>query len=125
MTDTRKGLPIIYFESQQRWDAWLEENHASADGLWLKLAKKTSGIASVSYLEAVEGALCYGWIDSQKAGFDDDFYLLRFTPRRPNSNWTKGNQVKATKLIAQGRMKPAGLREVELAWQDGRWDKED
>ena len=118
----KSDLPILSFASQADWEQWLAEQHASAPGLWLKLAKKDSGHASVSYPEAVEAALCYGWIDSQKAGLDEQFWLQRFTPRRPRSKWSKINREKAEALIAVGRMQPAGLREVELAKVDGRWE---
>ena len=121
--DTKRDLPIIPFESQEDWEAWLEEHHETSGGLWLKIAKKDSGIDSVSYSEALDVALGYGWIDSQKASFDDKFWLQRFTPRKPKSKWSKVNREKATELIEQGKMKTAGLKEVELAKQDGRWDK--
>lgn len=120
--NTKQGLPIIPFESQTKWEAWLEEHHDTADGLWLKIAKKASGIASVSRSEALEGAMCYGWIDSQAASFDDDYWLQRFTPRSPRSKWSKRNCQKATELIEQDRMRSAGFKEVERAKQDGRWD---
>ena len=119
---TTKDLPIVPFASRDAWEAWLEENHAASDGLWLKIAKKGSGIETVSYAEAIEAALCYGWIDGQKASFDQDYWLQRFTPRRPRSKWSKVNRQKATELIEAGRMKPAGLREVERAKADGRWE---
>ena len=119
--NTNQDLPIIPFESQEDWAAWLVDNHDTSDGLWLKIAKQASGIVSVSYSEALDVALCYGWIDSQKASFDDKFWLQRFTPRKPKSKWSKVNRNKATELIEQGKMKPAGLKEVELARQDGRW----
>ena len=119
----RQDLPIIPFESQEDWEAWLEEHHETFDGLWLKIAKKDSGIDSVSYSEALDVALSYGWIDSQKASFDEEFWLQRFTPRKPKSKWSKVNRKKATELIEQGKMKTAGLKEVELAKQDGRWDR--
>lgn len=115
-------LPIITFETQRDWEAWLEERHADAPGLWLKIAKKETGVSSVTYAEAVESALCYGWIDGQKAPFDDRYWLQRFTPRRPKSIWSRVNRDKATALIAAGRMHPAGLRHVELARGDGRWE---
>jgi len=118
-----QGLPIMRFESREDWEAWLGEHHETSDGLWLKISRKGSGIATVSYSEAIEAALSYGWIDSQKASFDDRFWLQRFTPRRPKSKWSKINREKATGLIEQGKMKAAGLREVELARQDGRWDE--
>jgi uncharacterized protein YdeI (YjbR/CyaY-like superfamily) len=115
-------LPIITFASREAWEAWLEEHHTTSSGLWLKIAKKDSGIESVSYAEALEAVLCYGWIDGQKASFDENYWLQRFTPRRARSNWSKINRQKATELIERGEMKPAGLREVERARADGRWD---
>ena len=118
----KPDLPILPFASRDAWEAWLGEHHATSDGLWLKLAKKASGIETVSYAEAVEVALCYGWIDGQKASFDEDYWLQRFTPRRPRSRWSKVNRQKATELIERGEMRPAGLREVERARADGRWD---
>ncbi len=119
---TKPDLPIIPFASREAWEAWLEEQHATSDGLWLKIAKKGSGFETVSYAEALEVALCYGWIDGQKASFDENYWLQRFTPRKPRSKWSKVNRAKVTKLIEEGRMKPAGLREVERAKADGRWD---
>ncbi|MDD3826984.1 MAG: YdeI/OmpD-associated family protein [Anaerolineae bacterium] len=116
-------LPTIQFESAQAWEAWLAENHDAAPGLWLKLAKKNSGIDSVSYREAVDVALCYGWIDSQARSFDEDFYLQRFTPRKARSPWSRINRERATALMEQGRIRPAGLREIERAREDGRWDR--
>jgi uncharacterized protein YdeI (YjbR/CyaY-like superfamily) len=114
-------LPIISFESPHGWEAWLNEHHAEK-GIWLKFAKKGSGIASVNYAEALDVALCYGWIDTQKASFDDQYWLQKFTPRGPKSIWSKVNCEKATALIAQGRMHPAGLQHIERAKADGRWD---
>jgi uncharacterized protein YdeI (YjbR/CyaY-like superfamily) len=121
--NTEQDLPIIPFESQEDWEAWLEEHHETSDGLWLKISKKDSGIGSVSYSEALDIAISYGWIDSQKASFDDKFWLQRFTPRKPRSKWSKVNRERAAELIEQGKMKTAGLKEVELAKQDGRWDE--
>ena len=115
-------LPILPFASQEAWEDWLDGHHSASDGLWLKIAKKGSGVESVSYAEALEVALCYGWIDGQKASFDDRYWLQRFTPRRARSRWSKVNRQKATELIEEGRMRPAGLREVERAKADGRWD---
>ena len=119
---TRADLPVIPFASRDAWSAWLEEQHATSDGLWLKIARKGSGIDTVTYAQALEVALCYGWIDGQKASFDDRYWLQRFTPRRARSKWSKVNRQKATELIERGEMKPAGLREVERARADGRWD---
>lgn len=114
-------LPVIQFASREEFDSWLD-GHAPSDGLWLKIAKKGSGVASVSYAEALDVALCFGWIDSQKRGFDDTFFLQRFTPRRPGGRWSKINREKAEELIAAGAMRPSGLAEVEAAKEDGRWD---
>lgn len=119
---SKPELRILPFTSRGAWEAWLEEHHASSDGLWLKFAKKGSGIETVSYAEALEAALCYGWIDGQAKRFDEDHWLQRFTPRRSRSKWSKVNRDKVTGLIAAGKMKPAGLREVERARADGRWD---
>jgi uncharacterized protein YdeI (YjbR/CyaY-like superfamily) len=115
-------LPVLHFASKRELEAWLEENHAHAKGLWLKIAKKGSGIESVDYAEALELALCFGWIDSQKRGFDEAFFLQRFTPRRPRGKWSQINRAKAEELIGAGAMRPAGLAEVEAAKADGRWD---
>jgi uncharacterized protein YdeI (YjbR/CyaY-like superfamily) len=104
------------------WSAWLEEHGAEADEIWIKLAKKTSGFASVTYPEAVEVALCHGWIDGQAKGLDEHWHAQRFTPRRPRSNWSSLNRARAEALIESGEMRPAGLREVERAKADGRWD---
>ncbi len=114
-------LPIIHFASREELESWLEGN-AGSDGLWLKIAKKGVGIASVTYVEALELALCFGWIDSQKRGFDERYFLQRFTPRRPGGRWSRINREKAEALIASGAMRPAGLVEVEAARADGRWD---
>jgi uncharacterized protein YdeI (YjbR/CyaY-like superfamily) len=115
-------LPIILFASKEELEAWLEENYAGAEGLWLKIAKKGSGVESVNYAEALELALCFGWIDSQKRGLDEAFFLQRFTPRRPRGKWSQINRTKAEELIAAGAMRPTGLTEVEAAKADGRWD---
>jgi len=115
-------LPVLLFASRGELEAWLEENHADSGGLWLKIAKKGSGVESVDYGEALELALCFGWIDSQKRGFDEAFFLQRFTPRRPRGKWSQINRAKAEELIAAGAMRPAGLAEVEAARADGRWD---
>jgi uncharacterized protein YdeI (YjbR/CyaY-like superfamily) len=114
--------PVIPFESQAAWEAWLAEQHATVNGVWVKIAKKASGIPSVTFAEALDSALCYGWIDGQRNRLDDRWFLQRFTPRRPRSNWSKINRAKAEQLITEGRMQPAGLREIERARADGRWD---
>ena len=115
-------LPIVLFESPAALEAWLEENHAASEGIWLKIAKKDSGVRSVSYAEALEVSLCFGWIDSQKRGHDEKHFLQRFTPRRPRGRWSRINRDKAEQLIAAGAMRPAGLAEVEAAKADGRWE---
>jgi len=116
------NLPVMSCETRQDWETWLAENHIGAKGVWLKIAKKATGVDSVSYAEALESAICYGWIDGQKASFDDRYWLQKFTPRGPRSIWSKINCEKATTLIAAGRMQPEGLRQVERAKTDGRWD---
>ncbi|HEY7432499.1 MAG TPA: YdeI/OmpD-associated family protein [Streptosporangiaceae bacterium] len=115
-------LQVLAFESAQAWEDWLAEHHDGAAGLWLKIAKKGSGIPSVSYSEAVDVALCHGWIDGQKGSLDDQHWLQRFTPRKPGSKWSRINTQRAAALIEAGRMRPAGLREVERAKADGRWE---
>jgi uncharacterized protein YdeI (YjbR/CyaY-like superfamily) len=118
----KTDVPIVSFASREEWRAWLGSEHATSTGVWLKLAKAGSDNASVSYAEALEVALCYGWIDGQKARFDSDHWLQRFTPRKPRGRWSRINRDKATALIERGEMEPAGLREVEAAKADGRWD---
>jgi uncharacterized protein YdeI (YjbR/CyaY-like superfamily) len=115
-------LQVMSFETRHDWETWLKEHHTDTTGIWLKLAKKAAGTPSVSYAEALDSALCYGWIDGQKATFDDKYWLQKFTPRGARSIWSKVNCDKATALIAEGRMQPAGLRQVELARSDGRWE---
>jgi len=115
-------LPILPFTNKKKWMDWLAKHHDKSTGVWLKIAKKDSGIASVTYDEALEFALCYGWIDGQKKGFDDKYWLQKFTPRGPKSIWSKINTEKAERLIASGEMKPAGLTAIEAAKKDGRWD---
>jgi uncharacterized protein YdeI (YjbR/CyaY-like superfamily) len=116
-------LPVMTFESIDAWDAWLAAHHAGSPGLWLKIAKKGSAGTTISYSDALDVALCHGWIDGQKGRHDDDYWLQRFTPRKPGSNWSKINTERAAALIASGRMRPAGLREVERAQADGRWEQ--
>ncbi len=123
MAETRANLAVITFVSAQAWEAWLEEHHQDTQGIWLKIAKKESGAASVSYAEALESALCYGWIDGQKAAFDDRYWLQKFTPRSRKSKWSRVNCEKALALIAAGRMQQAGLAQVEAAQGDGRWER--
>jgi uncharacterized protein YdeI (YjbR/CyaY-like superfamily) len=110
------------FASADDWEHWLDANHDSAAGVWVKIAKKASGIPSVAYPEVLEVALSYGWIDGLRRGHDDTWFLQKFTPRRARSRWSRINRDTATRLIEEGRMRPAGLREVERARADGRWD---
>jgi uncharacterized protein YdeI (YjbR/CyaY-like superfamily) len=118
----RDEFPVMGFDSAGALDDWLAGHHADAPGIWLKIAKKGSGIASVSYAEALEVALCYGWIDGQKDRLDHDHWLQRFTPRKPGGRWSKINREKAEELISSGRMKPAGRRAVGQAQANGRWE---
>ena len=115
--------PVLFFATPDELGAWMDEHAEESDGIWLKFAKKASGIPSVVYADAVEIALCHGWIDGQVKRLDEQHYLQKFTPRRPRSKWSKLNREKAERLIAEGRMRPAGLREVERAREDGRWDE--
>jgi uncharacterized protein YdeI (YjbR/CyaY-like superfamily) len=115
-------LPILHVASRAEWEAWLDENHATSPGVWLQFARKGAEASSVSRTDALELALCYGWIDSQAAKFDDSFWLQRFTRRRRRSKWSRVNRDAVEELIAAGKMKPSGLAEVEAARADGRWD---
>jgi uncharacterized protein YdeI (YjbR/CyaY-like superfamily) len=118
----RDDLPILEFTDRDAWATWLSEQHASSQGVWLKIAKKASGIPTVTHPEALEEALCYGWIDGQRLPHDESFFLQRFTPRTKRSKWSQINRDKVTALIEQKRMKPAGLAQIEAAKQDGRWE---
>jgi uncharacterized protein YdeI (YjbR/CyaY-like superfamily) len=115
-------LPTGFFASPADWEAWLQENHAASDGVWVKIAKKGAGIDSVRYPEVLDTALCFGWIDGRREGLDDTYFLQRFTPRRSRSRWSRINRDKCERLIGEGRMRPAGLAEVETAKADGRWE---
>jgi len=114
--------PTVVCAGPEEWRAWLEEHHAGEQGAWLKIAKKGSGIASVSHAEALDVAICFGWIDAVRHAHDDDWFLQRFTPRRARSKWSQVNRDKVIALTEAGRMHPAGLAEVERAKADGRWD---
>jgi uncharacterized protein YdeI (YjbR/CyaY-like superfamily) len=120
--DTKQNLPILSFATPKAWEKWLAEHHETSKGLWLKIAKKGTQTGTVQYAEALEVALCHGWIDGQKGALDEEFWLQRFTPRGPRSKWSKINREKAGALIESGRMKPAGLAEIERAKGDGRWE---
>jgi uncharacterized protein YdeI (YjbR/CyaY-like superfamily) len=119
---TRDELPILLFETQDAWASWLEAHHADSPGLWLRLAKKATGITSIDYSQALEAALCYGWIDGQKKSYDESSWLQKFTPRGAKSIWSKINREKVQRLIESGRMKPAGTAAIESAQRDGRWE---
>lgn len=119
---TKPELPIKTFATAASWEAWLSKQHASSAGLWLKIAKKDTGIASVNYAEALDAALSYGWIDGQKKSFDEEYFLQKFTPRRPRSLWSKRNIEHVARLTAAGKMRAPGLAEVEAAKRDGRFD---
>lgn len=119
--DTRE-LPLLKLADRAAWEDWLSANHAASAGAWLMLAKKGSPEPTVTQAEAIEEAVCFGWIDGQIRGHDENFYLQRFTPRRPRSKWSAINRERARRLIAEGRMKPAGLREYQAAEADGRLD---
>ncbi len=114
--------PVLAFASQAEFHSWLEANHAASDGIWLKFAKKGTGVQTVVYAEALEVALCFGWIDGQVKKIDETYYMQRWTPRRARSKWSKINCGHVERLMASGAMQPAGLQEVERAKQDGRWD---
>jgi uncharacterized protein YdeI (YjbR/CyaY-like superfamily) len=118
---TRAEHDPVAFPTAAEWRAWLADHHAVANGLWLKIAKTASAECTLSYAEALDEALCFGWIDAQTRGLDDDYWLKRFTPRKDGSRWSKINTQKAEALIAAGRMQPAGLAEIERARADGRW----
>ena len=115
--------PILVFESPRAWEAWLAKHHTDSQGVWLRIYKKAAGRRSLTYAEALERALCYGWIDSQKRPKDALSWLQRFGPRRLRSGWSRINTLSAERLIKAGRMKPAGLMEVAAAKEDGRWQR--
>ena len=114
--------PVHDFVNQKAWEKWLAENHRASSGIWMRLAKKASGIPSITYAEALESALCYGWIDGLKRPHSDTAWLQRFTPRRSRSLWSQINRDKALALIESKRMEAAGLEEIERARRDGRWE---
>jgi uncharacterized protein YdeI (YjbR/CyaY-like superfamily) len=119
---SEKNLPVMLFKNPKAWEAWLAKHFNSPTGLWLRLAKKAANLQSVTYQEALEDALCYGWIDGQKKSFDEESWLQKFTPRGPNSIWSKTNRAKALELIEKGQMRAAGLAAIERARENGRWE---
>ena len=121
MENKKEELPILIFKAAKEFEQWLRKNYASSNGIWLQIYKKASGIPTITYPEAVNAALCYGWIDGVANKYDDASYLQRFTPRRSKSIWSKLNVERANQLINSGKMKPGGLKEIEAAKADGRW----
>jgi uncharacterized protein YdeI (YjbR/CyaY-like superfamily) len=122
MAEQVPDLPVEEFASANAWARWLARNHATSPGLWLKIAKKGTGTTTVDITDAIEIALCYGWIDGLRHKHDDVYFRQRFTPRKPRSRWSQINRDRAEALIAAGRMQPAGQAEVDAAKADGRWD---
>ena len=121
MAKPKRDLPVIAFKSREAWHDWLVSQASDSAGLWLKLAKKSSGIVSISKPDAIDTALCHGWIDGQLDSFDDEYWLIRFTPRQSTSKWSERNRTRALELVEMGRMLPAGAKEIERAQKDGRW----
>jgi uncharacterized protein YdeI (YjbR/CyaY-like superfamily) len=122
MPEILKGLPVIAFRSDKAWESWLGKNGATSDGLWVKFAKKGNATPSVSKVEAIRTALCWGWIDGQLGTWDDEWFVTRFTPRRARSKWSKINIQHVVELEAEGRIRPAGKTQIDAAKADGRWD---
>lgn len=118
----KNDLEIIFFKKPEEWRRWLEQNHNISKGVWLRFYKKASGVESLNYSEALDEALCFGWIDGQANKYDDASYLQKFTPRRSRSNWSKRNIEHISRLEKEGKMTPAGWKEVEAAKADGRWE---
>ncbi len=116
------GWAVRPFATGGAFEQWLDAHHASDPGLWVVLAKKGTAIASLSFAEALETALCFGWVDSKMQRYDDDRYLLRYQPRKPRSTWSPRNRELAERLVTEGRMRPSGLAQMEAARADGRWD---
>ena len=115
--------PVVAFAAAQEWRRWLELNHSTALGIWVKIAKKASGIETVTYQEALEDALCFGWIDGQKKSWDDHYFIQKFTPRTKRSIWSKRNQGIVVRLVQEGKMRAGGQREIDAAKRDGRWER--
>ncbi len=122
MTTEKAGLPILSFADLAAWEAWLTTQPRESKGMWLKLAKAGNGESSLTKAQAIDGALCHGWIDGQLGSFDDGWFLTRFTPRKPTSKWSENNRKRADELCGEGRVTAAGLAEIDAARADGRWD---
>ena len=123
MTAKASEYPVLAVDTQKAWRQWLRQNHSSCEGVWLRFFKKDSGRQDLTYAQALEEALCYGWIDGQSRSNDNLSWLQKFTPRRPRSMWSKRNRDHVERLIKEGRMKPGGLKAIQAAKDDGRWDK--
>ena len=119
---SKTELPIIAFVSEKDWETWLAKNHDKSEGIWVKFFKKNSGEQTITYAQALDGALCYGWIDSQLKSLDEKAYLQKFTPRRSKSIWSKRNIEHISRLTKEGRMQPAGIKQVEEAKKNGQWE---
>jgi uncharacterized protein YdeI (YjbR/CyaY-like superfamily) len=119
----KADLQIMSFELPKEWQYWLEQNHNSSKGIWIRFFKKASGTQTISYAEALDEALCFGWIDGQSKSYGEESYIQKFTPRRPKSIWSKRNIEHIARLEKEGRMRAAGLREAEAAKSDGRWEQ--
>jgi uncharacterized protein YdeI (YjbR/CyaY-like superfamily) len=121
VADQRGGLPVLTFRDSGSFEQWLEQQPADAAGAWLKLPKKSAGSPGLTKAEAIDAALCFGWIDGQLDKYDDEYFLVRFTPRKARSKWSQVNKRRATELLAEGRMRPSGVAQIEAAKADGRW----
>jgi len=122
LMEALNGLEIVSFEDAPGWEAWLADHHDRRAGVWVKIARKNAGKASLTHADALEVALCYGWIDSHRKGLDEGFFLQKYSPRRPRSSWSQINVERVEALNAAGRMQAPGLAEVSAAKADGRWD---
>jgi uncharacterized protein YdeI (YjbR/CyaY-like superfamily) len=121
VSERRGGLPVLAFRNRESFEEWLDRQPADAAGAWLKLRKKSAGAPGLTKAQAIDAALCHGWIDGQLDKYDDQYWLVRFTPRKARSKWSQVNKRRATELIAEGRMRPSGLAQIEAAKADGRW----
>jgi uncharacterized protein YdeI (YjbR/CyaY-like superfamily) len=121
VTEQRGGLPVLAFRNRESFEDWLERQPADTAGAWLKLPKKSAGAPGLTKAEAIDAGLCHGWIDGQLDKYDGQYWLVRFTPRKARSKWSQVNKRRATELIAEGRMRPSGLAQIEAAKADGRW----
>ena len=122
METDRGGLPVLDFVDAEAWESWLATQGANATGLWLKIAKAGNPVSSLTKVQAIDAALCHGWIDGQIDKYDEAWFLTRFTPRKRTSKWSENNRKRAEQLMADGRVTPAGLKEIAAAKADGRWE---